>query len=134
MAITAQELTKLLMETKKARESLDKVLDYVDLINNHLDDLPADVKTSGSGIRDHASEIDKHIQEIRHHINTVLNKIPIDTDEVKDAAKKLLLYQGDIFQIINWAETQKKGHEENSYWWRYWQAVYDILKEQKGQR
>ena len=33
MEFAAQELTKLLTEAKKARESLDKVLDFVDLIN-----------------------------------------------------------------------------------------------------
>jgi hypothetical protein len=132
MALTAQELTKLLTETKKARESLEKVLDYVDLINRHLGDLPTDVKASGDGIRDHASGIEKHIEEIRYHINTVLNKIPIDDNEVKDAANKLLLYQGDVSQVINWAEAQKRGHEENSYWWRYWQAVSDVIKEKKG--
>lgn len=134
MAITAQELTKLLTETKKAIDALDKVLDYVDVINNNLDDLPADVKTSGDGIKRQASEIGKYIEEIRHHINSELDKIPLDEDQVKEAANKLLLYQGDISQVIHWAEGQKRNHRENSYWWRYWQAVSDIIEAQKGQQ
>jgi hypothetical protein len=55
----------------------------------------------------------------------------VDPDEVKNAADKLLLYQGDISQIIEWVEEQKKGHEENSYWWRYWQAVSEVLRKRK---
>jgi len=133
MAPTAKELNKLLNETKKATDSLYKVLDYVDLINNHLDNLPADVKTWGSGIRDHASEIEKYIEEIKNQLNAILNTIPIDPAEVKDAADKLLLYQGDISQVINWAEAQKRNHKENSYWWCYWQAITNIVKEKKGQ-
>ena len=128
MEFAAQELTKLLTEAKKARESLDKVLDFVDLINKRLDDLPDSVRTSEQGIRDNAAEIGKYIEEISSHINDFLNRFSIDADEVKDAAKKLLLYHGDVIQLINWAEGQKKAHKENSYWWRYWQAISDIIQ------
>ena len=128
MEFTAQELTKLLTEAKKARESLDKVLDFVDLINKRLDDLPDSVRTSEQGIRDNAAEIGKYIEEISSHINDFLNRFSIDADEVKDAAKKLLLYHGDVIQLIHWAEGQKKAHKENSYWWRYWQAISDIIQ------
>ena len=129
MEFTAQELTKLLTEAKKARESLDKVLDFVDLINKRLDDLPDSVRTSEQGIRDNAAEIGKYIEEISSHINDFLNRFSIDADEVKDAAKKLLLYHGDVIQLIHWAEGQKKAHKENSYWWRYWQVISDIIQE-----
>ena len=128
MESTAQELTKLLTETKKARESLDKVLDFVDLINKRLDDLPDIVTTSEQGIRDNAAEVGKYIEEISSHINDLLNNFSIDADEVKDAAKKLMLYHGDVIQLIHWAEGQKKAYKENSYWWRYWQAISDIIQ------
>lgn len=134
MAITAPELTKLLTETKKARESLDRVLDFVDLINKQLDNLPADVRTSGIEIKDQASVIEEQIEQIRQHINSELNKIPFDADEVKQAAHQLLLYQGNISQVIHWAEGQKRSHQPDSYWWRYWQAVSDIIKGQQGQQ
>lgn len=133
MAPTAKELNKLLNETKKATDSLYKVLDYVDLIDNNMDDLPADIRTWGSGIREHASKIEGYIDEIRNRLDTILNTIPVDPDEVKDAANKLLLYQGDPSQVMNWAEAQKRAYKDNSYWWRYWQAITDFIKEKKGQ-
>lgn len=134
MAISAAELTKLLTETKKARESLDRVLDYVDLINKQLDNLPADVKTSGIEIKDQASVIEEQIEQIRQHISAELNKIPVDADEVKQSADKLLLYHGDVLQVIHWAEGQKRAHDPDSYWWRYWQGVSDSIKKQQGQQ
>jgi hypothetical protein len=132
MEFTVQELTKLVTETKKARESLDKILDFVDLINKRLDDFPGNIRTSGEGIRDNAAEIGKYIEWISNDINDLLNQFSVDADEVRDAAKKLLLYHGDVIQLINWAETQKLAHNENSYWWRYWQAISDNMKERIG--
>ncbi len=129
MVLTVQELSKLLTETKKARNSLDKVLDFVDLINKRQDDFPGDVNTPGHGIRGNAEEIGKYIEEISSQINELLNEFSVDADEVKDAAKKLLLYHGDIIQLIHYVETQKTAYKESSYWWRYWQAVTDILNE-----
>ncbi|MCI0454039.1 MAG: hypothetical protein L0Y68_03460 [Candidatus Dadabacteria bacterium] len=129
MAFTAQELSKLLTESKKARNSLDKVLDFVDLINKRQDDFPGDVNTPGQGIRGNAEETGKYIEEISSQINELLNEFSVDADEVKDAAKKLLLYHGDIIQLIHYVETQKTAYKESSYWWRYWQAVTDILNE-----
>ncbi|GIW46303.1 MAG: hypothetical protein KatS3mg078_0180 [Deltaproteobacteria bacterium] len=131
MAITPLQLNSLITEARKARQALDKVLDYADLISKYAKDLPDEVGKLESGIRDCASEIERQIEEIRYHIYTVLNGMSVDPDEVKNAADKLLLYQGDISQIIEWVEEQKKGHEENSYWWRYWQAVSEVLRKRK---
>jgi hypothetical protein len=132
MPPSAKEFNKLLNETKKANDSLYKVLDFVDLINNNLEYLSPDVVTWGNEIRVHASEIEKHIEEIKGQVNAVLDTIPIDPVEVKDAAEKLLLYQGDATHVLFYSDGQKRNHKENSYWWRYWQAVYDIVKEKKG--
>jgi hypothetical protein len=134
MAITAQELTKLITEANKARQALYFVLDYVDLVNSHRDNLPPETQTVGSRIKDHASEIERHIEELRYHINTVLDKMPLNAEEIKTAANKLLLYESNIAQAMNWVKVQQKPYDENSYWWRHWQAIYDILKEQKGQQ
>ncbi len=131
MAVTPLQLNSLITETRKARQALDKVLDYADLISKYAKDLPDEVGKLESGIRDCASEIERQIEEIRYHIYTVLNSMSVDPDEVKNAADKLLLYQGDVSQIIEWVEEQKKGHEENSYWWRYWQAVSEVLRKRK---
>ncbi|GBD39308.1 hypothetical protein HRbin37_01583 [bacterium HR37] len=131
MAITPLQLNSLITEARKARQALDKVLDYADLISKYAKDLPDEVGKLESGIRDCASEIERQIEEIRYHIYTVLNSMSVDPDEVKNAADKLLLYQGDVSQIIEWVEEQKRGHEENSYWWRYWQAVSEVLRKRK---
>ena len=48
MAPTAKEFNKLLNETKKANDSLYKVLDFVDVINNNLEYLSPDVVTWGN--------------------------------------------------------------------------------------
>jgi hypothetical protein len=132
MAPTAKEFNKLLNETKKANDSLYKVLDFVDLINNNLEYLSPDVVTWGNEIRAYASEIEKYIDEIKGQVSAVLDTIPIDPAEVKDAAEKLLLYQGDATHVLFYSDGQKRNHKENSYWWRYWQAVHDIVKEKKG--
>jgi hypothetical protein len=132
MAPTAKEFNKLLNETKKANDSLYKVLDFVDVINNNLEYLSPDVVTWGNEIRAHASEIEKYIEEIKGQVSAVLDTIPVDPAEVKDAAEKLLLYQGDATHVLFYSDGQKRNHKENSYWWRYWQAVYDIVSEKKG--
>jgi hypothetical protein len=130
MPLTAKQLTDLVTETIKAKQNLEKVLDFVDLMNNHLEEFPDEVRTSGEKIKEVAPDIETSIKTIKFHIDNELNKLPVDIDQAKDAAKKLMLYQGDIFQVINWAELQKRNYEENSYWWRYWQAVDEHLREQ----
>lgn len=130
MPLTAKQLTNLVTETIKAKQNLEKVLDFVDLMNNHLEEFPDEVRTSGEKIKKASPDIETCIKTIKFHIDNELNKLPVDIDQAKDAAKKLMLYQGDIFQVINWAELQKRNYEENSYWWRYWQAVDEHLREQ----
>jgi peptidoglycan hydrolase CwlO-like protein len=134
MATDAKELTKLLSEANKARKAIYFVLDYVDLVNSHRDDFPAETQMAGSRIKDHASEIEKYVEEIKGHINTILDKMPLDTEEIKNATDKMLLYGGDISQTMNWVLAEQKRYSENSYWWRHWQAIYDILREQKGRQ
>ena len=130
MPLTAKQLTDLVTEAIKAKQNLEKVLDFVDLMNNHLEEFPDEVRVSGEKIKQVAPDIEKGIKTIKSHIDAQLNKLPVDIDQAKDAAKKLMLYQGDVFQVINWAELQKRNYEENSYWWRYWQAVDDHLRDQ----
>ncbi len=132
MALTVQELTKLLNESSKAKQALNFILDYVDLVNSQRDELPYDTQVAGGRIKGRASEIDKDIEELRYHINVLLDKMPLDTEEIKTAANKMLLVESNASQAMNWAQSQQRRYGENSYWWRHWQAIYDILKEQKG--
>lgn len=132
MALTVQELTKLLNESSKAKQALNFILDYVDLVNSQRDELPSDTQVAGGRIKSRTSEIDKDIEELKHHINVLLDKIPLDTEEIKTAANKMLLVESNVSQAMNWAQSQQRRYGEYSYWWRHWQAIYDILKEQKG--
>lgn len=130
MPKTAKELTDLVTETIKAKRNLEKVLDFVDLVNSHSDEFPDEIHTVGEKIKEVAPEIMNNIEKIKSHINNELNKLDVDDEQAKDAANKLLLYHGDIFMTINWAETQMINHDENSYWWRYWDTVNKYLREQ----
>jgi hypothetical protein len=134
MAVTAQQLNSLLNETNKAKQAMFILLDYVDLVNKHGEDLPSEATSAGDKIKGHGQEIEKHIEELRHYINLTLNKIPVDNAEIQVASDKVVLYHGGVDQAMEWTERQKKSHEENSYWWRYWQALYDKLKGQKGEQ
>lgn len=133
MPKTAKELTDMVTETIKAKNNLEKVLDFVDLMNSHSDDFPDEVQILGEKIKEVAPELMNNIEKIRSHINNELNKLEVDDEQARDAANKLLLYQGDIFMTINWAETQMTNHDENSYWWHYWDTVNKYLREQLEQ-
>jgi len=132
MSLTVQELTKLLNESSKAKQALNFILDYVDLVNSHLAELPSDTQIAGGRIKDRASEIEKDVEELRCHVSVQLDKMPLDTEEIKTAANKMLLVQSNVSQAMNWVQGQQRRYAENSYWWRHWQAIYDILKEQGG--
>lgn len=131
MSLTAREYTKLLEEIKKAKKATDYLLDFVDLMNNNKENISGDITTPGDKIKEVSHQIHKLIDQINSTIFENLNKIPVDQDEVKDAAEKFLLYQNRE-QILIWSEQQKANHPENSYWWKYWQAVYDYMKERQG--
>ncbi len=125
MAINAKELTDLSKESMKARLNLDKILDFVDLINKNSEELEGEMIQACEGIKELAEKIGPYIDEIKNRIETQLDKIPVDPEETKDAAEKLFLYHGTIHQVISWADVQKNAHKPNSYWWRYWVDVLE---------
>lgn len=114
MATDAKELIKLLSEANKAKKAVYFILDYVDLVNSHKNDFPADTQIVGSRIKDHASEIEKYVEEIKGHINTILDKMPLNIEEVKNAADKMLLYGGGVSQSMNWVLVEQKRYSKNS--------------------
>ena len=125
MGLTAKELTELSKQTAKARHNLDNLLDFVDLMNKDAEQLEGDVGPAGENIKKLSDEMAKHVKEIQELIDTELDKIPLDPEEIKQAAEKLNLYHGNIHQVIAWANTQKSNYKENSYWWRYWVGILD---------
>ena len=131
MALDAKEYTKMLTEVKKARDTVDKILDFVDLITNNKEHISGDVGTPTNSIKEICHNIYPSINEINDHIEEELNNIPVNPKEIEDAAKRLLLHQGENEQVLLWAEQQKSNHKENSYWWNYWQGIHDYMSTKK---
>lgn len=140
MSLNAKELTDLSKETTKASLNLDKLLDFVDVINKNAEEIEGDTSKATGSISELSSKIAPHINEIKDRIEEQLNKIEIDPEETKDAAEKLLLYHGNIHQVISWADVQKGAHKMDSYWWRYWVGVLEnvmqleVAKEAGGKK
>ena len=133
MSLDPKELTKCLKEVKKAQDSLDNILDFVDLMKNIKESFPGDVVTPAEKIKEISSAAAPYIKEIKAVFDVELNKIPIKDEEVADAAKKLVLYHGDHMQVLIWAEQQKANHDPDSYWWRYWDGITGNVKEDMAQ-
>lgn len=133
MGLTAKELTDLSNHTAKARRNLDNLLDFVDLMNNETDKLEGDITPAGEQIKELSSQMSKHVEEIKDIIDTQLDKIPLDPEEIKEAASKLDLYHGNIHQVISHADTQKSNYKEGSYWWRYWVGILDCVMQKEMQ-
>lgn len=131
MELTAKELTELSKHTAKARRNLDNLLDFVDLMNNQAEQLEGDVTPAGEQIKELSHQMSKHVNEIRDLIDTQLDKIPLDPEEIKEAASKLDLYHGNIHQVISHADTQKSNYKEGSYWWRYWVGILDNVMQRE---
>ena len=134
MALDVKQLTDLSQHSAKAQRHLDQVRDFVDLVKKDADDLEGDVMTSGDRIEELSGEVDKHLQEIKKLVEDQLNKIPVDEEATKDAAKKLILYHDSLQQVIAWAEGQKSNHPENSYWWRYWVGVLENVMQDAAEK
>lgn len=122
MPPTAKDYTKLLEEIKKAKRSSDYLLDFVDLIKGNADLIDQSTDKQSESIVEACYKIHSSLDEISTAISDDLNKIEIDQEEIKDAAEKFLLYQ-DKEQVLLWTEQQKANHPENSYWWKYWDAI-----------
>lgn len=125
MTDNVKELTDLSKESLKARANLDRILDFVDLINKKAEEIEGDVVGPGDGIKEISDKMGEYIDLIKKHVDSQLDKIPVDPEETKEAAEKLLLFHGSLPQVIAWADTQKSGHKQNSYWWRYWVSVLE---------
>lgn len=133
MSVDPKELTKCLKEVKKAQDSLDNILDFVDLMKNIKESFPGDVATPAEKIKEISNTTAPYIKEIKAVFDVELNKIPINEEEVADAAKKLVLYHGDHMQVLIWAEQQKTNHEPDSYWWKYWDGITGNVKKDMAQ-
>ena len=125
MALNAKELTDLSKESMKARLNVDRILDFVDVINKNAEELEGDPVQASEAVKELADKIGPYIEEIKNQVETQLDKLQVDPEEAKGAAEKLFLYHGTIHQVISWADVQKNAHKQNSYWWRYWVDVLE---------
>jgi len=129
---TANEFTKLLLETNKAVQAFHLLLDYVDLIKAQGKELAPEASASADKIKSLTEDgIGKEIEKLRNCINEALNKIEIVDEDLKSGANNLILYHNTIKEAVEYATRQEAGYEENSYWNRYWSGICDILKEKQ---
>ncbi|NIP31136.1 MAG: hypothetical protein GTO02_15585 [Candidatus Dadabacteria bacterium] len=128
-SFTAKELTHYLKELKKTQDSLDQIMDFVDMVNKDNEKFEADLSVPAENIKSTSDTITSSIKEFNDIFNTELDKIPLDNNEVREATEKLLLYHGENMQVIIWAEQQKVNFEEDSYWWRYWTGIIENINQ-----
>ena len=130
MPPTARDYTKLLEEIKKAKRASDHLADFVDLMKTNSSSLSTNIDDSCKAIMDAHQNVHSSIDNINSAIFTDLNQLEINDEEIRDAGDKFLLYQNRE-QILIWSEQQKANHAENSYWWKYWQAIYEYISKKE---
>ncbi len=130
MAPNARDYSKLLDEMNKSRKAADFLLDFVDLINSNSDMISGDTKSATDKITEAAQSIHTNIETLITVVNEDLNKIPLDELEIKDAGKKLLLYQ-DKQHVILHSQQQMANHQKGSYWYNYWEGILNYILNSK---
>ncbi|MEE9253256.1 MAG: hypothetical protein V3U74_07930 [Thermodesulfobacteriota bacterium] len=124
---SAKVYTNLLLETNSAIKALHLVLDYVDLVNNHKDDLDPKALEAGTKIRALAEDAGKEVEETRRYVDEALNKLEVDPEDCSTAANNLLLYYNTFDDCMTQTSQKIQSYKENSYWWRYWTGVLECL-------
>ena len=132
MALTAKAITKIIIETNKARDTADKLRDFAELMTKQSNDIKGEVKPQCKRISDGREVVLGEINAIRETLQTQLDEIPVDEKEVKDAAEKLLLYQNKPEHALLYAQQQLGNHKENSHWWLYWNGIINAVIEKTG--
>lgn len=127
MSLDAKEYTRMLDELKKGRKAADFLLDFADLIKANGDLISGDTQSSIDKIMEAANSVHSSIEQLTTSVNDDLNKIPLDENEIKDAGKKMLLYQ-DRQHVIIHCQQQMANNQKGSYWYNYWEGVLnDVL-------
>lgn len=134
MSLSVKELTDYLKEVQKARHSLDHLADFADLMIKDNDKLDADLEKSAENIKEKYESISSSIEKLDSVFNDELDKIPVSENEIQDAADKLILYHGDAMQLLIWSEQQRVNYKEGSYWWKYWNGISEIARQNVGDK
>ncbi len=126
MSLDAKEYTKILDEFKKGRKAADFLLDFADLIKANSDLISGETQNSIDKITDAAQAVHSSIEQLTTSVNEDLNKIPLDENEIKDAGKKLLLYQ-EKQHVIMHCQQQMANNQKGSYWYNYWEGILNNI-------
>ncbi len=132
MAISAKAITKIIIETNKARDTADKLRDFADLMKKQNASIEGDVTTQCERISDSMEIVSGEISAIRETLQTQLDAIPVDKKEVKTAAEKLLLFQNKPEHALLYAQQQLGNHKEDSHWWLYWNGIIEAVVKKTG--
>lgn len=127
MSLDAKEYTRMLDELKKGRKAADFLLDFADLIKANSDLISGNTESSIEKITEAAQSVHSSIEQLTTSVNEDLNKVPIDENEIKDAGRKMLLYQDKQHVIIH-CQQQMANNQKGSYWYNYWEFILnDVL-------
>ncbi len=132
MALSAKAITKIIIETNKARDTADKLRDFADLMKKQNASLEGDITPQCGHIADSMEIVSGEISAIRESLQTQLDSIPVDTKEIKEAADKLLLFQNKPEHALLYAQQQLGNHKEKSHWWLYWNGIIEAVIEKTG--
>lgn len=128
MSLNVKELTDYIKEVQRAKISLEKLLDFADLMKKDDSKFEADLKAPAAKIKETFDVIESSINTLESIFNIELDKIPVNQNEIEDAAQKLALYHGNAMQLFIWSEQQRVNYKEGSYWWNYWQGISEIAR------
>lgn len=132
MALTAKAITKIIIETNKARDTADKLRDFSDLMKKQNPSLEGDVEPQCERIADGMDVVLGEIAAVKDALQTQLDAIPVDEKEIKEAAEKLLLYQNKPEHALLYAQQQLGNHKEDSHWWVYWNGIIKEIADKSG--
>lgn len=130
MSLNVTELTTYIKEVQRAKNSLDKLRDFVDLMKKDNDKIEGNLETPAKNIEQTFDTISSSVHDLDKIFNSELDKVPVSDEEVADAAQKLILYHGDAMQLLIWSEQQRVNYKEGSYWWKYWKGISDKANEE----
>ena len=132
MALSAKAITKIIIETNKARDTADKLRDFADLMKKQSASIDGDVTTQCERISDSMEIVSGEVSAIKETIQAQLDAIPVDEKEVKTAAEKLLLFQNKPEHALLYAQQQLGNHKEDSHWWLYWNGIIGAVMKKTG--
>lgn len=130
--LSAKAVTKIIMETNKARDAADKMCDFADLMTKQSASIEGEISPQCERIKESMNGVCNELASIKETLQSQLDSIPVDEKEVREAADKLLLFQNKPEHALLYAQQQLGNHKENSHWWLYWNGIVDAVATKTG--